>query len=100
MYAIAFMSSGVINSLGDIRALYDSFRMITAMLTDEKQHWVPTCFIASIPAGQEPKVMEPDKCDAMGWFGLDNLPEPLSVITRLDIANYRKYLTKTDVNMI
>lgn len=70
------------------------------LLADEKQHWVPTCFIASILKGQEPGTMEPDKCEAMGWFGLDNLPEPLSVITMLDIANYRKYLTKMDVNMI
>ena len=70
------------------------------LLKDEKQHWVPTCFIAAIPAGQEPVIREPDKCEAIGWFSLDKLPSPLSVITKLDIATYRKYLTKTDVNMI
>lgn len=70
------------------------------LLEAEKQHWVPTCFIASIVEGQEPKIMEPDKCEATGWFGLDALPTPLSVITTSDIGVYRTFLTKTDVNMV
>ena len=70
------------------------------LLASEKQHWVPTCFIARIPTGQEPVIREPDKCEAIGWFSLSALPSPLSVITKLDIATYRKYLTKRDVNMI
>ena len=24
-----------------------------------------------------PKIMEPDKCEKIGWFDLDNLPQPL-----------------------
>lgn len=54
------------------------------LLPDEGQHWVPTCFIARIKSG-EPKIMEPDKCDAIGWFSLAKLPQPLSVITKLDL---------------
>ena len=27
----------------------------------------------------EPRLTEPDKLSDMGWFALDNLPQPLSV---------------------
>lgn len=70
------------------------------LLEEEKQHWVPTCFIATLAKGQVPKILEPDKCDAIGWFRLDQLPTPLSVITTLDIGSYRTYLTKKDVNVV
>lgn len=46
------------------------------IIPDEKQHWVPTTFLAKIKKGQKPKIMEPDKCDAIGFFSLKNLPSP------------------------
>ncbi|HLD24947.1 MAG TPA: NUDIX domain-containing protein [Patescibacteria group bacterium] len=70
------------------------------MIPDEHQHWVPTCFISHIANGQEPKILESEKCEALGWFALGNLPEPLSIITKFDIENYRKYLAKRDVNVV
>lgn len=54
----------------------------------DKQHWAPTTFIVQIKSGQTPTIMEPDKCDAIGWFPLNTLPTPLSIITRIDIARY------------
>jgi len=59
-------------------------------IPDEKQHWVPTNFLCRIEENQAPKIMEPDKCDEIGWFSLDSLPSPLSIITKLDIAQYKK----------
>lgn len=70
------------------------------LIPEEKQHWVPTCFIARCRSGQEPNILEPEKCDAIGWFAIDHLPSPLSIITKLDIRNYKKYLAKQDVNVI
>ena len=69
-------------------------------IPEEKQHWVPTCFLARLRKGQTPEIMEPDKCDAIGWFKHDDLPVPLSIITALDMDTYRKYLSHTDVNMV
>lgn len=60
------------------------------ILEKDKQHWVATTYIAKIKGSEQPKIMEPDKCDAIGWFELDSLPKPLSYITTLDLAEYRK----------
>ncbi|MER7181779.1 NUDIX domain-containing protein [Streptomyces hyaluromycini] len=36
-----------------------------------------------------PQIMEPDKCDAMDWFPLDALPEPMVAYCRAGIDAYR-----------
>lgn len=56
----------------------------------EKQHWVATTFLAKFKNGQEPKIMEPEKCDEIGWFDLNSLPQPLSIITKIDLKHYQK----------
>ena len=58
------------------------------IIPDDKQHWIPTSFICKIKNGKEPKIMEPHKCDAIGWFLLDALPSPLSIITKIDLEKY------------
>ena len=62
------------------------------LLPQENQHWVPSAFISKIKSGQTPKIMEPHKCDAIGWFKLNQLPEPLSVITKLDLTAYHQHI--------
>lgn len=64
------------------------------ILLKEKQHWVPTTFLVSIKNDNNPKIMEPEKCDEIGWFSLNNLPSPLSVITKLDLKYYRKNIQR------
>lgn len=63
------------------------------ILPKYKQHWVPTTFLARIKKGQTPKIMEPEKSEAIGWFSLDKLPQPLSYITSLDIEEYKRKKT-------
>jgi hypothetical protein len=31
----------------------------------------------------KPRVMEPDKCEAWGWYDIDHMPEPLFSTTPL-----------------
>ena len=45
------------------------------VLIQEKQHWISIQYVCHITKGI-PKIMEPDKTDALGWFPLTNLPEP------------------------
>lgn len=61
------------------------------ILPKYKQHWIPTTYIAKIKKGQKPKIMEPHKSDAIGWFPLNKVPKPLSYITQLDIQAFKKY---------
>lgn len=63
------------------------------ILVDDKQHWVPTTFLVSIAKGYTPKNIEPHKHDSIEWFALDNLPSPLSLITQLDIEEYKKHIS-------
>jgi 8-oxo-dGTP diphosphatase len=59
-------------------------------IPEEKQHWVPTCFLCEMKQGHYPRIMEPEKCDDIGWFSFTNLPKTLSIITKIDISEYQK----------
>lgn len=60
------------------------------IIPEDRQHWVPTTFLAKVAAGQMPKIMEPHKHDEIGWFALDNFPSSLSLITQIDVKEYKK----------
>lgn len=53
------------------------------------QHWVAITFEARLKPGHEPVINEPHKCDEIGWFSLDDLPEPLALTAQHDIATLR-----------
>lgn len=38
-------------------------------LPDEHQHWVALCFVCKVVNGK-PKIIEPEKCQDIGWFSL------------------------------
>lgn len=57
------------------------------ILPEEGQHWVSPTFICRIVSGQ-PKIAEPEKCAAIGWFSPAEIPEPLSVISRINLDHY------------
>lgn len=59
------------------------------ILADEKQHWVSPTFIAK-SIGADPQILEPHKCSAIGWFDIDDLPNPLSLITQYNLHDYRE----------
>jgi mutator protein MutT len=70
--------------------LTEQFLAQNHLISEEKQHWVPTTFLCKIIGNKKPRVMEPDRCDEIGWFSFDKLPSPLSIITTIDIAQYKK----------
>jgi len=70
--------------------LLEQFPAANHIIPTDKQHWVPTTFLAKLKKGNTPKIMEPEKCDEIRWFPLDYLPTPLSLITQYDVAYYQK----------
>ena len=61
-------------------------------LSEEGLHWVTTSFICRHTGG-EPKRMEPEKCEAIGWFTIEEAEKlNLSGISKHDLAAIqRKY---------
>lgn len=57
------------------------------ILSAEQQHWVSPTFIARHTGGS-PRIVEPAKCSAIGWFSLSALPQPLSAVSVEDVRTY------------
>ena len=56
------------------------------IIPDEHQHWVSPTYICKIVKGA-PKIIEPHKCEAFGWFSLQEAEKlPLSIVTKYDIT--------------
>ena len=73
----------------DIEIL-EQFPAQNHLIPEEHQHWVPTCFLCKIVGSKKPRIVELDKCDEIGWFAFTDLPQPLSIITKIDIAEFQK----------
>jgi 8-oxo-dGTP diphosphatase len=48
---------------------------------DGERHYIDIDFVCEAPAG-DPQLMEPEKCDGWGWYELDDLPQPLFIVTQ------------------
>ena len=63
--------------------------------TDDK-HYITVGLLVTDFTGQE-EIMEPNKCQGMDWFDLDDLPSPLFAPTAKMIKVYQKNKDKIDV---
>jgi 8-oxo-dGTP diphosphatase len=59
---------------------------------DGERHYIDVDFVCEAPAG-EPLSAEPEKCDGWDWYDLDDLPQPLFVVTRRMIESLRSGVT-------
>lgn len=71
-------------TIGAIRYLGVTEQRIEA----DSQHWVSLLYVTDDTTG-EPQLTEPDKLSEIGWFDLDDLPQPLSVFTRTVLTYLR-----------
>lgn len=56
----------------------------------DDEHWIGIEFVAKIEG--EPKVMEPDKFQAIAWKSIDDLPENTRQVTTVDaVAAYKQW---------
>lgn len=76
----------------EVRKLLD---VVDHILPEEKQHWVSPTFLCQYKHGT-PSIREPHKCDAIGWFRLDSIPEKdLSSASRKSLKSLKKYLSSS-----
>lgn len=62
---------------------------ITEQLIDaDRQHWISLLYVTDDTSG-DPQLTEPDKLSEIGWFDLDDLPQPLSVFTQTVLTYLR-----------
>lgn len=59
------------------------------------KHYVDIGFVADWASG-EAKIMEPDKCDHIDWYDLNNLPEPLSEWLKFYLEAYKNKINCFD----
>lgn len=60
------------------------------IIPQEKQHWVSPTYICRITKGK-PKILEPEKCEEIGWFTLSEAEKlPLSIVTKYDVGLLKK----------
>lgn len=75
----------------------DDLEPATAMHRKSDSEYVDFYFVARHWEGA-PIIGEPDKCDEVKWFPLNNLPENLVLYTRKAIENYQKKIPFAEFN--
>lgn len=70
--------------IGDVSFLCTTEQIIP----QDRQHWVAFIYVTENATG-EAVLTEPDKIAELGWFDLDNLPEPMSVFAAQAFSHLR-----------
>ncbi len=50
-------------------------------IESDRQHWISLIYVTDDFSG-EPQLTEPDKLSEIGWYPLDDLPQPLSLFAQ------------------
>ncbi len=66
---------------------------------EENKHYITLWMIAEYTSG-EPKIMEPDKCDAWEWFSPNDLPSPLFIPLQNLMKSYKEELVLDELASI
>jgi 8-oxo-dGTP diphosphatase len=70
--------------------------VVNHLIPDEKQHWVSPTFICRITDGT-PVIREPHKCEEIGWFALDRIPEQdLTIASKKSLESLRACCSNHD----
>ena len=64
------------------------FQFLANVRKYKPKHYLHVGVIAEWKEG-EPELKEPDRCEGWGWYNLDNLPEPLFLMTKLAIISWK-----------
>ena len=73
--------------------IMDLLGICNHIVESENVHWMSPSFLCKIIKGV-PEIKEPTKHLDLKWFKLDNLPEKLTITTKVAVDNYNKYIEK------
>jgi len=66
--------------------------VVNHVIPGEGQHWVSPTYLCRYVSGT-PRIREPHKCDAIGWFRLEDIPEQeLTIASRKSLESLRNKL--------
>jgi 8-oxo-dGTP diphosphatase len=66
---------------------------------DGERHYIDVDFVCESPI-DEPQLMESEKCDGWDWYELDDLPQPLFIVTQRMIESLRSGVTLNSLSEI
>jgi mutator protein MutT len=67
--------------------------VVDHILPKEHQHWISPTYICKIISGK-PNIQEPEKCTEIGWFQINQIPNELTKVTRINIEHYLQMINK------
>lgn len=80
----------------EVEALLD---VVNHIIPDEKQHWVSPTFLCRFKRGT-PQIREPLKCEGIGWFDIDQIPEDLlTSASRKSLGSLKTFTRKRSGQM-
>jgi mutator protein MutT len=67
--------------------------VVNHILPQERQHWVSPTYLCRYKNGT-PRILEPHKCDDIGWFALPDLPvSEMTQASQKSLSSLTKYLS-------
>jgi 8-oxo-dGTP diphosphatase len=66
---------------------------------DGERHYIDVDFVCEAPVG-EAQLAEPEKCDGWEWYDLDDLPQPMFIVTQRMIESLRSGVALGSVSKI
>lgn len=70
--------------------VFEMLNIVEDIVPEDGWHAIGPAFICRIVSGT-PKIMEPDKCDEIGWFTWEEVQKlPLTAYSEKDLAGFRR----------
>lgn len=66
---------------------------------DGERHYIDVDFVCEAPSG-DPQLSEPEKCDGWDWYEVDDLPQPLFIVTLRMIESLRSGVTLNNLSEV
>jgi mutator protein MutT len=68
--------------------------VVDHILPEEGQHWISPTYLCRYRSGT-PIIREPHKCESIGWFAIDKIPEAgLSSASQKSLSSLKRYLSE------